>query len=98
MRELSSGGAHSRHFNAFEEGVAGAIPIDSRKLHLILIVAKKDLHAIGPSPVGNGDIQLLHEQLDDFVHSLVNNEVGSTINLGPLEVNHDEPAAIGEAS
>ena len=98
LRELSSGRAHSRHFNAFEEGVAGAIRIDSRKLHLLLIVAKEDLHVVGPSPVGNGEIQLLHEQLDDFVDSLVNNEVGSIINLGPLEVDHDEPASIGDAT
>lgn len=96
--ELSRSGRQPSDFNAFEEGVASTIRINSRKLDLLLVWAHEDLHTVGPSPLGDGDLQLLHQQFDDFIHSLVNLELGSHVYLGLLEVDHDELASIGDAS
>ena len=85
LRELGKTGfAHARDFNILEQGVAGTFGVNSRKLHLLLICAEEDLHAVGPAPLRNGHLQLLHEQPDDFVHSLVNDELRRCVNFGLL--------------
>ena len=95
--ELSRGWSQPSDFNTFEEGVASTIRVNSRKLDLLLVWAHEDLHTVGPSPLGDGDLELLHQQFDDFIHSLVNRELGSLVYLGLLEVDHDELASIGDA-
>ena len=96
--ELSRDRSQPSDFNAFEEGVASTIRVNPCKFDLLLVWAHEDLHTVGPSPLGDGELQLLHQQFDDFIHSLVNLELRSLIYLGLLEVDHDEPASIGDAS
>ena len=54
--ELSGSWAHTSHFDIFEECVAGAVTVNSRKLDLLLVIAEEDLHTVGPSPFGDGDL------------------------------------------
>ena len=96
--KLSRSGSQTGDFNAFEEGVASAISVNPRKLDLLLVWAQEHFHTVGSSPLGDGDLQLLHQQFDDLVYLLVNDELGSFVYLGLLEIDHDEPASTSDAS
>ena len=95
--ELSRGGSQPSDFDVFEESIASTIGVNSCKLDLLLVLAHENLDAVGPSPLRNGNLQLLHKHFDDFIHSFVNHELGSLVYLGLLEVYHDEIASIGDA-
>ena len=72
LRELLGCRRHSSDSNAFEQRVAGAVCIYTCELHLLFIVTKEDFHAVGPSKVRDGELKLLHEQFNHFVHPLMN--------------------------
>ena len=94
LRELSGCRRQSSDSYALEQSVAGAVCIDTCKLHLLFISAKEDLHAVGPSKVWDRELELLHEQFHHFVHPLVNDQRGKSIHLGLLQIDHDKLATI----
>ena len=64
---------------------------------MLLIVAEEDLHAVGPPKVGDGEVQLLHEQFHDLVHPFMDDKRCKPVHLRLLEINHDKLSTILDA-
>ena len=57
-------------------------------------MAERNLEAVRSAEVGDGHLELSHEELNDFVDSLVDNEVGSLVELSLLEVDHHKLSSV----
>ena len=95
--ELGCGGADSKHFQVLEEGIASTIGIDPRVAYLLLVLTHGHFQTVGPSKFRYRHLKLLHEQLYNFIHFLMDDELSSLVNLSLLEVYHDEFASVSDA-